>query len=71
MTGVPRVAHRPTSESRCACGNENTAAAKFCTACGGSLAAVCHPCGQRNPRDARFCNYCGVSLPGGSRIAGH
>jgi ribosomal protein L40E len=47
----------------CPCGQENDAAAKFCIACGASLAAVCLPCGQRNPRDARYCNYCGVPLP--------
>jgi Double zinc ribbon len=52
-----------TSGAQCPCGHENAEGAKFCVACGASLAAVCHPCGQRNPRDARYCNYCGVPLP--------
>jgi len=51
------------SGAHCTCGHANAAAAKFCNACGMSLAAVCLPCGQRNPRGARFCNHCGVALP--------
>lgn len=52
-----------TSGAYCTCGHTNAPAAKFCNACGMSLAAVCLPCGQRNPRGARFCNHCGVALP--------
>lgn len=51
------------SGAYCTCGNTNAPTAKFCTACGMPLAAVCLPCGQRNPRGARFCNHCGVALP--------
>jgi len=71
-TAAPRVARTngtvrqlvTTSRAQCPCGHENSEGAKFCTACGTSLAAVCLPCGQRNPRGARYCNYCGVPLPG-------
>jgi Double zinc ribbon len=51
-----------TTPGQCACGQPADATAKFCIACGASLAAVCLPCGQRNPVDARFCNACGVLL---------
>jgi hypothetical protein len=52
-----------TAGAYCTCGHANAETAKFCTACGMPLAAVCLPCGQRNPRGARFCNHCGVALP--------
>ncbi len=50
-----------------ACGASNARDARFCSACGGALAApapdlVCPSCRARNPTGARFCNACGYAI---------
>jgi class 3 adenylate cyclase/tetratricopeptide (TPR) repeat protein len=47
-----------------ACRFENTAAAKFCGACGARLAAGCPQCGTENPPTFKFCSECGTALTG-------
>lgn len=50
---------------RCAaCDVDNPATAKFCAACGASLAALCPRCGHSNRPDSRFCIECGEQLTG-------
>ncbi|MCI0839353.1 MAG: zinc-ribbon domain-containing protein, partial [Chloroflexi bacterium] len=50
---------------RCpSCSRENSAEAKFCKGCGGSLAPVCPSCGAQLDADASFCDKCGASLTG-------
>ncbi|MBI3454709.1 MAG: AAA family ATPase [Candidatus Rokubacteria bacterium] len=45
-----------------ACRFENSAAAKFCGACGARLGAVCAACGTENPPTFKFCSECGSPL---------
>lgn len=48
---------------RCSkCGDQNEASAKFCHACGNSLATTnrCKKCGDVNAATARFCDNCGA-----------
>jgi class 3 adenylate cyclase len=45
-----------------ACGHENRQGAKFCGACGGSLAPVCPQCGTPIRHDERFCTECGTPV---------
>jgi len=44
------------------CGDSNEAGAKFCHACGNSLATTkrCEKCGDMNDIIARFCDNCGA-----------
>ncbi len=44
------------------CGHAGDVQAKFCDACGASLAKVCPSCGHVNDRDANFCANCGNGL---------
>jgi class 3 adenylate cyclase/tetratricopeptide (TPR) repeat protein len=44
------------------CQQDNPRGAKFCNACGVSLAVACADCGHRNPPGSRFCNECGHAL---------
>lgn len=44
------------------CGHVCSVQAKFCDACGTSLAKACSSCGQVNERDANFCSNCGNGL---------
>jgi class 3 adenylate cyclase len=41
------------------CGNANRDGARFCIACGASLALRCPSCGNELPTGARFCDGCG------------
>ncbi len=45
-----------------ACGTENAPEARFCSACGAGLAALCTNCGAPLPDDARFCPACGAAV---------
>ncbi len=46
------------------CGSKNSAGARFCNQCGGSLGvAPCPACGADVPGTARFCQHCGKPLP--------
>ncbi len=45
-----------------ACGHENRAGRKFCTACGAALALACAACGAPYDVGEMFCGECGVSL---------
>jgi predicted ATPase/class 3 adenylate cyclase len=50
-------------EASCSsCGAANPASARFCMACGASLARSCPSCGAEAPAQARFCMECGTSL---------
>jgi class 3 adenylate cyclase len=44
------------------CRAGNPPGARFCSGCGGRLAAACPACGHANPPGSRFCNECGRSL---------
>jgi RNA polymerase subunit RPABC4/transcription elongation factor Spt4 len=44
------------------CGHVCSVQAKFCDACGTSLAKACSSCGHVNDRDANFCANCGNGL---------
>jgi class 3 adenylate cyclase/tetratricopeptide (TPR) repeat protein len=44
------------------CHHENRGEARFCAACGSSLAARCPACGYEPPRGAAFCDHCGTPL---------
>ena len=45
-----------------ACGHANRDEARFCEACGRSLAARCPACGRDLRAEARFCDGCGASI---------
>src|SRR5688572_21019670 len=45
-----------------ACGADNPAEARFCSACGAAQAAACPACGHANRTGSRFCNACGARL---------
>src|ERR1700749_3479706 len=51
------------------CGEENPERAKFCLACGTSLAAGCPNCGAENPERAKFCLECGTPLAAAAAAA--
>jgi class 3 adenylate cyclase len=44
------------------CHHENRDEARFCAACGSSLAARCPTCGYEPPLGAAFCDHCGTPL---------
>lgn len=46
-----------------ACRAENAPDARYCKACGRSLARACAACGGTSAADARFCDDCGKPLP--------
>ena len=46
------------------CQHENREGARFCAACGSSLAAKCPACGSAPPPGAAFCDHCGTPLSG-------
>src|SRR5882672_6781739 len=45
-----------------ACGHENRAGRKFCTACGAALALACAACGAPYDAGEKFCGECGAPL---------
>src|SRR5215212_8653220 len=45
-----------------ACGSDNSAARKFCRACGMTLPPTCQQCGSPNEMGDRFCGECGAPL---------
>lgn len=55
----------PANGSPCgSCGTANAPEARYCKACGISLASRrCEHCGDSAPPDARFCDSCGEPLP--------
>jgi class 3 adenylate cyclase len=44
------------------CRADNRAGARFCAACGRSLASVCPRCASENDAGSRFCDRCGAEL---------
>src|SRR5919108_3032414 len=46
------------------CLHENREGARFCAACGSSLALKCPACGSPPPPGAAFCDHCGTPLTG-------
>jgi class 3 adenylate cyclase/tetratricopeptide (TPR) repeat protein len=46
------------------CQHENREGARFCAACGSSLASRCPTCGHSPPPGAGFCDHCGTRLTG-------
>jgi class 3 adenylate cyclase/tetratricopeptide (TPR) repeat protein len=52
-----------------ACGAENPADARFCSACGAPLQQTCPACGAEQPATAAFCSSCGAALHEGARRA--
>jgi class 3 adenylate cyclase/tetratricopeptide (TPR) repeat protein len=44
------------------CQHKNPAGARFCNACGATLAGACQACGQANAPGSRFCSNCGQRL---------
>src|SRR5262245_55473084 len=51
------------------CQHENREGARFCAACGSSLAAKCPVCGSQPPLGAAFCDHCGTPLSGSAPTA--
>jgi class 3 adenylate cyclase/DNA-binding winged helix-turn-helix (wHTH) protein/tetratricopeptide (TPR) repeat protein len=50
---------------RCpSCGHPNSAAHRFCAACGGHLGRACASCGTPNNQGESFCGACGTLLSG-------
>lgn len=45
-----------------ACAQPNDHDARFCDACGASIALRCRQCDHPNDHDARFCDQCGAAL---------
>jgi class 3 adenylate cyclase len=55
---------------RCShCQHENREGARFCAACGSSLASKCPACGSQPPPGAAFCDHCGTPLAGTTKTA--
>jgi hypothetical protein len=55
---------------RCpSCQHENREGARFCAACGRSLASKCPACGSEPPPGAAFCDHCGTPLTGTTTAA--
>src|SRR5262245_10391940 len=59
------------------CREENREEARFCRACGASLATLCPSCGANVEAESKFCDRCGALLqatpaapPGPAPIAG-
>jgi len=46
------------------CQHENREGARFCVACGSSIAWKCPACGRQPPPRAAFCDHCGTPLTG-------
>ncbi len=44
------------------CGAEQSAEARFCSACGAALSRTCPACGTEQPATAAFCSSCGTAL---------
>jgi hypothetical protein len=44
------------------CQHENREGARFCAACGRSIASQCPTCGSEPPPGAVFCDHCGTPL---------
>ncbi len=44
------------------CGAEQSADARFCSACGAALYVACPACGAEQPATAAFCSSCGTAL---------
>jgi class 3 adenylate cyclase/tetratricopeptide (TPR) repeat protein len=51
------------------CQHENREGARFCAACGSSLASPCLACGSEPPLGAAFCDHCGTPLTGTTTAA--
>jgi class 3 adenylate cyclase len=51
------------------CQHENREGARFCAACGRSLASRCPTCGNQPPPGAAFCDHCGTPLTGTTTAA--
>jgi class 3 adenylate cyclase/tetratricopeptide (TPR) repeat protein len=51
------------------CQHENREGARFCAACGSSVASVCPACGREPPPGAAFCDHCGIPLAGTTTAA--
>src|ERR1700674_1880009 len=65
MRPMARASHPPGDPVKCvSCGHVNTAAARFCGGCGGSLAVApeCPACGEPAAGNQRYCTACGTGL---------
>jgi class 3 adenylate cyclase/tetratricopeptide (TPR) repeat protein len=51
------------------CQHENREGARFCAACGRSVAPKCPACGSQSPPGAAFCDQCGLTLTGTTTAA--
>jgi class 3 adenylate cyclase len=51
------------------CQRENREGARFCAACGSSVASQCPACGSAPPPGAVFCDHCGTPLTGTTTAA--
>jgi hypothetical protein len=51
------------------CHHENREAARFCAACGSTLAARCPACGRQPPLGAAFGDHCGTRMAGSDPTA--
>ena len=51
------------------CQTENNEGARFCRACGASLALACPSCGAPHDPDQAFCDQCGTRLEAGASAA--
>src|SRR5919108_1813514 len=51
------------------CQHQNREAARFCAACGSSLAPKCPACGRQPPPGAVFCDHCGTPVAGSAPTA--
>src|SRR5262249_37990306 len=69
----PSACSQPSAEGtpmRCPyCQHENREGARFCAACGSSLAAKCPTCRSQHPLGAAFCDHCGTPLSGSAPTA--
>jgi len=51
------------------CQHENASEARYCNACGVSLALICPSCGHGNAPGSVFCNQCGHAFSGSGSAA--
>jgi hypothetical protein len=51
------------------CQHKNREGARFCAACGSSLAPKCPACGRQPPPGAAFCDQCGTPVAGSAPTA--